>query len=440
MPLRDSVRRLVAYAVLATACGCAQAIELAFEPPAPDSPPQRRLVADPARPADAPESIVIEYQGIVDGPDTALRLAIKALNASRIAYGNDDPRTITPLINLGHARLRAGNVAHALKDFRTAAAMAESATGPRDPRLFEAWYGIAAAQFSAHIYDSAAESFETALQFHRMKHGLFSADQLDVLEALAITDRMRAKAEAADAWQLKRLEVAGRVYAPVSVGMAWTYIDTGRWFREEGKLGDALVLHDLALRAREKLYGRESPLLIGALLDCALSGGIQSRSGPRDASAPRSQQEIAMNRALRLAEARRDGTVAERARTLERIGDVNWVIGRRRAAIDAWLKGDALQTGTAKGALLDQPAFLVFFPPRIEHADAPAGAFLVAEFTVETSGRARNARIVEASSAAFQREHDAAFLKSLRKARLRPRIVDGEPAPTTEVRYRLRPS
>lgn len=427
---------LLVIAMLGPGSVCA--VDIAYQTPAPQQLPQRRLMADPAQPAGAPSSLQIEAAAIQDGRADAVRLAARALELSEAAYGASDARTISPRINLAYTRLWDQQIAAAQREFRSAVAALEPLQGERDPRLVEAWYGLAATQFAALQYEAASESLSAALHFDRALRGLFAAEQLDVLHALTLADTRRGKPRAAESWQKRRLEVAARSLPADSPEQVRTYVSVGRWYRDQGRSKEAVALHQRAVAAREASDGRDSLELVGPLLDLALSMGTQPRSGFRGVNQAGTAQDRALTRALRIALAAEQRPATERVRLLHLIGDANWMVGRRGGALEAYGQAARLGAGTAVAIpAYERPGFLTFYPPPTAQLENAAGEVAVAEFVVDRLGRARNIRIVQAAEAVDPAEIDNRLVRALQRARFRPRLEGGQPVATPEVRYRL---
>ncbi|MGQ0697274.1 MAG: tetratricopeptide repeat protein [Panacagrimonas sp.] len=423
--------------LLAWVPGLLFALDLKYEPPEFPSPQQRRLMADKFRPAGAPTSLQVEAAKVQDGAQDALRFAALALKRSEAAYGAESTKTVVPRINLAYAKLWAGQNSEALRAFRKSIELAGRTSDPRNPLLFEAWYGLGAVQFAAGLPDGAAESFAMALQYHRTRNGLYSQGQLEVLHALALAETRHRKFKEAQRWQMRRLEVAERVQPADSPERARTYISVGRWFRDAGQNAEAVRLHKRAVAIKEKIHGPASPELIGALLDLALSMGNQERAGFRGDRGSGNLQDSALGRAFRIADTNRNASADERARLLHLIGDTNWLVGRRGPATDAYRRAAALQPRRAvQEAKLAVPTFLSFAVPKPGELAAD-GSALVAEFAVDRLGRARDIRIVESTRGKNVDELRSRLVRALQGAKLRPRMEHGKPVKTANVRYRL---
>ena len=87
--------------------------------------------------------------------------------------------------------------------------------------------------------------------------------------------------------------------------------------------------------------------------------------------------------------------------------------------------------------LLGRPEMLDFIAPltavdRRTSTRPYAWGTIVLRFDVGADGRARGVTVVSAEPAGLV---DAAYVRRIREAHFRPRIVDGQPAPTEDVRY-----
>ena len=405
--------------------------EILYAPPAADLPPARRLYADPARPKNAPSSLMIEVAGIQDDAQTALQLAIKASNAHVLAYGVNDPRRTVSMINLGTTRLRAGQVVQARRDFVSAIERIDAEDGPpRDARLPEAYYGLGASQFALGFYRNAVESFEEGLQVHRTLHGLNSETQIDFLRAMANGKRVLGS-QNANAWQARRVTVAEQAFAKQPERLAWHYLDAGRWFRKSNLHDEAVRMHIKAVRTVEATQGRASPLLISPLLDVAISG-VSREPKPGQVLIPGDLlPAAALQRARSIVLQHHDKGMENPANALEGVANIHWLFKQKNEALKLY----ALATRSGKAADFAQPAFLVFDPPDAKDAAGHQG-HLLAEFLIDKTGRARDVTLLEGASPALREQIGPKLLRALRVARYRPRLVDGKPE-ATRVRYRF---
>lgn len=420
---------------LVMACGSAGAMELSDPASVGESVTPPVVAADPARPATAPSELAIQRVLEEDGADAGLILATRALDASRVAYGAKDARTLIPLINQANLRQRGGDTAGALKDYRAAIDLAEAHGGPRAAQLFAAWYGTGYTYLAANQPQAAAPALETALQLHRVNEGLFSAEQLEVLHALAQAARAIGKLEDADALQRRRIEVAERVHGAGTVKVADTYISVGRWYREIGRPENAVALHALAVQTLER-FPAEQAGLVGALLELARSGTGRRRDVDDLPILPSLRPPNALARAEKLLDETKTLTPAQQADLRLRLGDAQQLLGREDAALRNYNKAQALLTAQNKKSPFDAPAFIRLQLPVIEPVTGPGG-YLLAEFDVDAKGRTSNVRIVEAQPSSLPPKLRNTLISALKAAELRPRLDKNQAVATKGLRYRL---
>lgn len=423
--------------LLAAVCMAASAT-----PPELPAPPRElttvappTLPQNPARPASAPTAQAMSSAQQQDGAQAALALAGRALADSRIAYGPEDGRLSVPLIQQAHLRQAAGDAAGALADYLRAVELAEAQGGPRDPRLYEAWYGMGYLHLAQGQVLPAQVAFANALQLHRLGRGLYSAGQLEVLQALAVATDASGDREDADEWQIRRVEVAERVYHDDPAQLAALYVSAGRWFREAGNSPNAIGLHAQAVQLLDNNGGREQAALFEPLLELALSGGLRRREIDQPSLSPGIQPATALARAERILSAQSAAPAAQQAAQWLRLGDVHITLGRDGPALEAYARAAELERTAGQPVTLVQPKFLQLAVPQARVAGS--GGVLIAEFDVDAQGRVLKPRIVQRQPQNLPTSVDNALLQALRAARLRPAIRDGKPQSSQGLRYRL---
>jgi len=169
-------------------------------------------------------------------------------------------------------------------------------------------------------------------------------------------------------------------------------------------------------------------------------------SGPTPGTTPVSTVlndagEEALELALKVLDKHPEEAVAVRGDTLVDLGDWYMIAGRTRDAMreykEAWTALSA--PGAAGTGILDTPTQLIYRPPSSGKRNPTVDPeeytehFVEAEFTVTPEGRAKDPKVVV---------HDVSdstgksVLTSIRRARYRPRFVDGGPVTTSGVRHR----
>jgi tetratricopeptide (TPR) repeat protein len=231
------------------------------------------------------------------------------------------------------------------------------------------------------------------------------------------------------------MKVAERVYGLDTPELARVYVSGGRWFRNVGRPYDALRLHALAIQIYES-RDKDDPRLIDPLVEAALAGSERRRDPDEPPLLGVPSPGAALARAERLVDVRKDGTPAERAADLIRVGDAHFVMGRRDSALEVYAKAIALLAPTGAPAPFDEPVFLKFDVPRPSPLQGPDG-FALAEFRVDAKGRARDVRIVGQQPGGLPASISHALVNAIEQSKLRPQLVNGQPVETAGVRYRL---
>lgn len=409
-------------------------------PGALDDPPRPPpMETDPYRPEGAPPASAIEGLSKEDGPAAGLKLAEKALKLSQLAHGAEDAKTIIPRINLAHAKQRAGETGAALIEYQKSIEMAASDGGPRDARLTPAWTGFAYANLLAGQFGPAQLAYEMALQLGRVNFGLNNPEQIVALHALAMAQRANGQLEPANESQIRRLETSESIYGLGSREVALLYVPIGRWFRNIGRVSDAIALHAQAVDILAKLADTadSSEALVDALIEAAISGGARALNFDQPPLPRNARPHYALKRAEALVDNSKQMSARKKADALLRIGDVHTTQNRRDGAKRAYDKAANLLKTIGDEPPFTEPAFIYFVPPHPPPLSGKGGD-IIASFTVNEQGQVKQLRVIKAESITVPASVEQDLRKALRLARLRPRMVNGQAVETTDVRFRLR--
>lgn len=374
--------------------------------------------------------------------DQARALAQSAVDAVIKAHGERDPRVLDARLNRAVVLLDSGDTRNAGEQFTSLIDDASAIGGLRAPQLETAWYGLGLSLLLAGNPNDAERAFAAALQQKRIHDGLYAPEQVGYLDAMTETASRRGRLELADGFQLRRIELAERLYSDKSVERADAAKVLADWYTSTERHKDALVAHAYRIDILSRAYGRDDPRLVPALLDEARSYAlvvdkfrerpvaIQIRSGTIIQSA-----EQPLNVALRLLkknEVRLSGQ--ERAALLIQIGDVHWIQSDRKRANNAWQLARAADPGAA--LRLAQPEPLEWPNDWPGQAGLGAAGRLELKFAVSERGRVSKIEIADMSP-----QGDAtgqALVASLRKALGRVRFRPGVGADNLEARDDVR--
>lgn len=119
-----------------------------------------------------------------------------------------------------------------------------------------------------------------------------------------------------------------------------------------------------------------------------------------------------------------------------RIADAYLIAGREEEALAHYGKASSLLEAADRPVSFDQPHFIRLRAP-VAIAEEGEGGSLIARFNVTDDGDVRSLDAPADGSAPVASSIRFAFSRSLREAKLRPRIIDGKFVETTNVEFRL---
>lgn len=375
--------------------------------------------------------------------DEARSLAQSAIDAVLKAHGERDTRALDARLNLAVVNLNGGNTQTAGEQFTRLIDDTSAIGGLRAPQLESAWYGLGLSLLAAGNPTDAERAFAAALQQLRIANGLHAAEQVGYLDAMTATASGRGRLELADGFQLRRIELAERLYSDASVERADAAKVLADWYSTTDRPKDALIAHAYRIEILSRAYGRDDPRLVPALLDQARSYAlvvdkfrerpvaIQTRSG---VIIQTTEQPI--NTALRLLK-KNDVKLPgqDRARLLIQIGDVHWIQGDRKRANSAWQLARAADPSAARR--LARPEALEWPSEWPNQPGLNAGGRLELKFSVSDRGRVGKVEVVglkpegDAKGVALAAE----LRKLLGKVRFRPGVGGQNLESSDDVRY-----
>lgn len=337
--------------------------------------------------------------------DDARALAATAVDSTTRSHGERDPRSVDARLNRAVISLESGEVRLAGEQFTAVIDEASAIGGLRAPQLETAWYGLGMSLLAAGNPADAERAFAAALQQRRINAGLHTQDQVGYLDAMTLTARSRSRLDLADGFQLRRIELAERLFGDASIERAEAAQVLADWYSSTGRHREALQVQAYRLDILSRAFGRDDIRLVPALLDEALAYAevvdnfrerpvaIQTRNGTIVQST-----EQPLNQALRLIRKHEPQLGAqERGQMLIRIGDVHWIQGDRKRAVLAWQQARAADASSARR--LAQPEPLEWPADWPQQAGIDAGGRLEVAFTVTDRGRVADIAVIEQAPA-----------------------------------------
>ena len=301
--------------------------------------------------------------------------------------------------------------------------------GPGSPALIEPYSELARVYMLADQPLEAITVLEAARDVSQRNHGLFNLEQVPLLDEMARAFLMLGDTVAAQNLQRERLDVALRRFGeddprtiPYRNHLAAHY-DQSRMrmlAREE---------YEAVLDIQSEALGESDGQL---LIPLSQLMAIDIRLG---------NSRSARGRLMRVLESSTNATPLQRGTALAVLGDWELARSREAAARDYYREAyDALRAGQPSLAaeFFASPRFVDFAPPAspVDWRSNPGShgwGFIETQFDVSAEGKATNIAVNRSSPPLAM---DGLYVRRLAEARFRPRLADGEPAPTAGVSYR----
>lgn len=384
-------------------------------------------------------------------------------------FGSTAEQLVNPLINLGTTQLRLNDYAGAETSFKRAVKIVESHQGGYSREVIKPLFGLGMTYSAAGDYTSATDALRRAVDVSRKIDGLFNPAQLEMLDSLIAGYTALNSYEDAQREQQYALRLAEATYGKADPRVVPALERTAAWFEAQGRFFSARQMYSRCLDIVRKDGGNYDLRTVGPLRgiartyrleyfigpetaeggadDAGLSGGVgaqpaapSSANGVSMANVLNPDGEDALEFALKVFDFHPGEALAQRADTLIELGDWRLTAGTTRTAMEAYREAwKALSTpGAAGTAALDSPVAIVYRAPtsaRPPKADQEkyTQRHAEVEFTVTADGRVHGATLGANDAGDIAGK---SVLTAIKRARYRPRFVDGNPVETTGVRYK----
>ena len=413
---------LTTVAALA-ACGAwplaLHAQNLADEPPAVDGVVSASPRADLRRTRDA----------FIDIRDysAALTPAQTVVDEQREQRDAEYPADLAAL-GLIQAELRATD--DALDHLVAAIEIVETAEGATSPTLIEYYRGLGRTYIKGGRYQEAIVSLEQAQHISQRNLGLFNVEQAPLLDDITTAYLGLGDTVEARKMQVERLDNAIRRFGADDPRVIPYRYTLARYYEQSRLPESAREQYEEVLKAEETRLGSGNAGLLAPLRELvALDLLVAQAVDPER-----------RDRLVALLEENGEASPAERGLSLALLGDWEIVAGNPAAARDyyrqAWTAMQA-NPGLDVAAYFGKPTMIDFVPPlspvdRAERSRPYTWAEIALDFDVSADGLPMNVRVAtrDQQTTALQ----SRYSRRLRETHFRPRLVDGVPVATTNVR------
>ncbi len=434
------------------------------------------LLSTVAHAADDPEISPV-YQEflnhLLEGADQEAAVAAKTMVDQAVAtHGPDSVLLAVPYTYLGMTQVANHAATDALSSFASAIELIEEDAGPFAVELIRPLKGVAMARIALADYDGAEDTLRRAQNIIHRSGGVYSADQLSILEWLIRIHGDQRQMVEADREELLYLKVHEEVFGPADLrtvpalqrvaeymagrGMDFQYGRRPPRIRRNDYFKFALELYDRAIEIVELEYGVESDQLIEPLRAIARVrfaygfGRLSTAAGPFKFHDPelkfatgfgREEAARAMARVVDILKVQPETDTPDLVRATVDLADLYTLWNDPRATAtyrEAWLLmgSDEVYAGL-RHELFGVPVRLLPASMAVRFPNPYNGdkdhLYVELEYKVSENGRAGRVEIVDSNVPQHQ---TWTLRRKLYSARFRPRMNDGEVVTTEGMRIR----
>jgi tetratricopeptide (TPR) repeat protein len=407
--------------------------------PQPDEVSEERLLAEFAR------YRVLLQQGTLDEADIAAKRIVEM--AIKV-YGPQSRETANALNNLGIVQHSSGQFDAAIQNFTSSIEIVELVTDRLNEALVNPLKGLGAAQLGNGRPDQARKTFDRAAHITHVNEGPHNLGQIEILESIAETYiRMGETKEARNI--LDRIHIINvKYFEQDPLGLLPSLMSRADWQHRAGYYAEERTTYRRAIRIIETSSGKNDPLLVEPLRRLAESFYFVdvSMATPQQQGLV-STGEIYFKRAARIAEKSEDMDWRERAKAQVVLADYYVYIDSqnrsRRIYKQVWdlLSADEEKIAQRSAWFSDPVAIRAEVLPTFAGSASPGNPArddiltgkIVVDYTVSARGRVRDLR-TEAFPEEFT-DMQRVVHREIRRRTHRPRVVDGAPVESVDLRF-----
>ena len=368
------------------------------------------------------------FLDLVDAQDyeAAIPMGARMVELTADEFGAESTEYAVELSELAEVRRRAGRYDQAEADFLAAVAIITRLEGNLAGKLVQPLTGLGATYQDIDEHVPAINAFTEARTVSRRSYGLLNEEQIPILDRMTDSFIALGRYREADQKQLDALRLLERTRGHDTPDVLPALYKYARWLRVQGRFEEERLFYMRAMNIIKKAHGRDSIEMVRPLRETGNSFRAQKFPEGLGASS--------LKRALDIVQAMEEPDALVLAETLRDLGD--WYaafsrVGRGgREYRESWNALGELENGDQlRSAWYSQPAFVLYETPS-QRGLRPEGSepgltqgFVLVTFDVTPEGRTANVQVVDSDPPG---KKDEAIVRSMRRSRFRPRIVDGE--------------
>ncbi|MBO6555203.1 MAG: hypothetical protein JJ934_19285 [Pseudomonadales bacterium] len=329
----------------------------------------------------------------------------------------------------------------------------EQKANPFDKKLINALMAKAITEMSMGQMGTAEDTFRRAQHITHRQDGVYSKEQMIMVNYLTATSLRRGAPRDADTQQLFSLKVAEQAYGANSEDLLPILSRLGSYFASRGStlpimfssemrmerdrlFKNSISMYDRSIDILEQTYGENDLRLVQPLRGLASARMLQI-TGRRYA-------EEALQRSLAIVSSNPDSDPGDHAQALIDLGDLYIITSDARATdtyLAAWeILQASPETRQMANRIFDTPIRLfpredrVLFIDRMPDAAEPGDALYIdLTYNITTGGRVEGIRVVDRN---VPNEQVRMLRTRVKDLRYRPRIEAGEVVQTEAVEFR----
>lgn len=331
---------------------------------------------------------------------------------------------VRPYSNLATLQLSGAELENAKMNFNLSIELIESHQGVFAAELILPLHGLGMTLTEAGDYSQATLALRRAQHITHRIFGVYTLNQIDMIDQLSRVDLLQANLQAADQERKFALKINEVEYGNDDPLLVPAIEKLARYFVSRGNNRDAVALYRRAVDIIEKNFSENDLRLSDPLLSLGKIGMQQADF--------RARGERALERRLTIINESVEADVVDQMQALVDLADAYIISNNRKAAMlyqDAWeLIQDKADFAELREEIFGTPMRL--YPnPKIHLIQRfpSAGAkelYIDVEFTVRVDGHVVDIEIIDAN---VPNESKRNLRSKLYGYRYRPRMVDGLP-------------
>ena len=357
--------------------------------------------------------------------EEALPLAEAMVPLTEAEFGRPSAELATALNNRAVIERSLGRYDDSKASYLEAIEMYREIEGPFTESIITPLISLGANYHATGDYMQALGIFQEARTVNRRSYGLLNPDQIEIVYHIAATLSSMNRYEEAHRQHQSALRLMGRVHGEGTLEMVPYIYRYAEWLTSAFQFDAARFQYVRAMDIVREFEGDDSISLVEPLRDIGNSYRLQKLAEGRGISS--------LKRALEIAETAEPFDPLVAARVLRDIGDWYTAFSRMSSTGEeyrrAWrLLGELDNGERIRARWFDDPDYVLReYPSSRGLADAndfgAVEGFVRIRFDVDESGDPLNVAVLESQPPGFK---DDTMLRSIRRSRFRPRLVDGE--------------